>query len=284
MHRMSRSGVVALALVSASFFVQLAFAEDLKPIDTMSRGTIKGQVTLAGTPPAVGPANAALLAQMTAHADKNNCLAGNKEETEQQTLRIGKTGGIANVVVYVRPQPGSYFQLTPADLKAFQPKGEKCEVVLDQPHCAFIPHVAIAFPSYLDANGKQVATGQVFKVKNSAPMAHNSKWGGTRLNPGGNPNLPPGTEVTLKDLKADKFPIPVACGMHTWMNAYIIALDNPFIAITDEDGNFEIKNVPAGTELQIFAWHETGFASKNGFKGETITVAPGAVLKKDFQK
>lgn len=283
MSRSVRPTLVAVPLLALVFTLSAAFGEDLKPVDMTNRGTIKGRVTLPNPLPNQAAANKALRDKIDAHVDKKNCLEGKPDEIEQQTWRVSKDGGVANVVVYLRPQPGTYFKLAAEDLKPFQAKGGKSEVVMDQPHCAYIPHVAVAFPSYSDKDGKQVRTGQVFKIKNSAAMAHNSKWGGTRLNPGGNPNIPPGADVTLKELAADRFPIPVSCGMHLWMNAYIIALDHPFAAVTDENGNFEIKNVPAGVPLQILAWHEMGFASKDGFKGETITVPVGMTLEKNFQ-
>ena len=36
------------------------------------------------------------------------------------------------------------------------------------------------------------------------------------------------------------------CDVHPWMFAYIGVVDHPYFAVTDKDGNFTIKNVPAG--------------------------------------
>ena len=41
-----------------------------------------------------------------------------------------------------------------------------------------------------------------------------------------------------------------------------MVLDNPYFAVTDEKGNFEIKNVPAGTQ-KVVVWQEA--VDKNGF-------------------
>ena len=35
-----------------------------------------------------------------------------------------------------------------------------------------------------------------------------------------------------------------------------MVLDNPYITVTDEKGNFEIKNVPAGTQ-KVVVWQES---------------------------
>ena len=62
-------------------------------------------------------------------------------------------------------------------------------------------------------------------------------------------------------------PTRVDCSIHAWMKAWLIILDHPYVAITDEDGRFEIKNVPAG-EWTFRFWHERpGYlpgASHNG--------------------
>jgi hypothetical protein len=39
------------------------------------------------------------------------------------------------------------------------------------------------------------------------------------------------------------------------MNAKLIAFDHPLFAVTNKDGHFEIKNVPAGVEFTITTWH-----------------------------
>jgi plastocyanin len=45
------------------------------------------------------------------------------------------------------------------------------------------------------------------------------------------------------------------CNVHPEMEAFIVVLDTPYFGVTDKDGNFTIKDVPAG-EYTIKAWHE----------------------------
>ena len=40
------------------------------------------------------------------------------------------------------------------------------------------------------------------------------------------------------------------------MNAWWMVIDNPYITVTDEKGNFEIKDVPAGTQ-KVVVWQES---------------------------
>jgi len=47
----------------------------------------------------------------------------------------------------------------------------------------------------------------------------------------------------------------ILCKMHPSMLAYVISLQNPYFAVTGEDGSFEIPGVPPG-EYVIKVWHE----------------------------
>ncbi len=118
-----------------------------------------------------------------------------------------------------------------------------------------MPHIVATYPSYWD--GKELkSSGQNFLVKNSAPVNHNTAVIGDPLkNPGGNQTLPSGGDMKLSLVPESK-PIQVSCSIHPWMNARIWAFDNPYYAVTDADGKFEIKNVPTGVELSVVAWHE----------------------------
>jgi hypothetical protein len=68
------------------------------------------------------------------------------------------------------------------------------------------------------------------------------------------------------------------------MTAYGRALDHPYAAVTKADGNYEIKNVPAGAKLKILVWHPK--APNGGWvtdqKGEEITIKEGGDTK-DFK-
>ncbi len=44
------------------------------------------------------------------------------------------------------------------------------------------------------------------------------------------------------------------CGFHPYMFSWGVVLDNPYYAITKEDGVFEIENIPPG-EYQLSVWH-----------------------------
>jgi hypothetical protein len=236
--------------------------ETRKPIEIKERGTIKGQVKFAGDKPDIEMLDKELRAKIDAKPqDSATCLAGSKDETTDQTWRIDEDGGLGNVFVWLKPPKGYYFKLTEDDLKP-----HKDEVVtLRQPHCAFLPHAFALFPSYYDGK-KQQPTGQKLIVTNEAPMSHNTKWGGTGQK-GNDKIIPPKGKIEVDPpLKPTDYEITINCSMHTWMNAFARAFDHPFAALTDKHGNFEIKNVPVGVDLQVVAWHEKGGYAQEGGK------------------
>ena len=45
------------------------------------------------------------------------------------------------------------------------------------------------------------------------------------------------------------------CNIHSWMHAFIGVVENPYFAVSKDDGTFEIPNVPPG-DYTVEAWHE----------------------------
>jgi len=69
--------------------------------------------------------------------------------------------------------------------------------------------------------------------------------------------------------------VPLLCSVHAEMAGFILVLQNPYYAVTDKAGNFEIKGVPPGTYKLKF-WHEKLKEISQDVKveaGKTVTVA-----------
>jgi len=210
---------------------------ELKPIEAKGMATLKGRVMFNGTPPADKPE--------TFSKNPEVCEKGNEDEKVKQDWRVSKDGGVANVVVWLRAPAGQFF-----DVPEAQRKPAVDMVKLDQPHCAFVPHVVVLFPSYFDpTTKKQKETGQKFEAVNSAMIDHNTKWDpkNSVLNRGDN---------VLIAKEGEDF-VRFKCEIHPWMSAYAWVLDHPYAAVTDKEGNYEIKNAPAGAELNVVYWHES---------------------------
>src|SRR5581483_957721 len=222
---------------------------------------VKGKVTYNGEPPTM-PA----IKGISEDKFKPVCEAGAKDfEKVQQTWMVGKDKAVKNAVIWLKPPAKKYFVVKDEDKKRTD------TVVLEQPHCAFIPHVFVLYPSYYDGKD-HVKTGQIFKVINNASALHNSKIQGEQgINEPQNISLPPTKEKEV-DLAPQKSKITVNCDIHPWMSAYGWVFEHPYAAVTGEDGTFEIKNVPADVELFVVGWHEgTEFFEK----GKAMTFKKG---------
>ncbi len=212
-------------------------------------GVLKGRVVFEGEiPPLETPA------KLLAHPDSDTCLKGGPAQSSKQTWYINKENrGLANVVVWLEPPEGKYFALTE------QQKNRSGEaVVIDQPYCAFVPHVTSLFPKYFDGK-KLVETGQKLVIRNSAPFSHAIQWDPSPENQMVNHTLTSKSEKEFV-LNPQKKNLLIGCGLHTWMHGIIWIFDHPYHAVTDADGHFQIKDVPTDVELTFKAWHESQHA------------------------
>lgn len=141
---------------------------------------------------------------------------------------IVNDGKLANVLVYIKDPGGEYEPLNYAKK-------------LDQVGCVYIPH-ALA-----------VMTHQPIEIVNSDQTLHNVNCL-AKTNPRFNVGQPKPGSLGRAFAKPE-IGIKFKCDVHPWMNAYVHVFDHPFFAITDEDGSFAIKGIPAGTHTLV-AWHE----------------------------
>lgn len=224
----------------------------LQPVEGFGTCTVRGRVTLRGTRPNLPLLEAQLARQIAAHPDGEACvLAGGKGDLPRTAWQISPDGGVANVIVWLQPQEGTFFKIDLAQ------KTWPDEVVLDSPACALKPRAPVLFPSYRHPlmPQQQVETHQRVTVRNSSRFSHSIKWGDGGPNPGEHRTLPPGGRLALT-VKPSREPIRFACAVHPWMTAYARAFDHPFAAVTGPDGRYEIKGVPRGVFVQLVAWHE----------------------------
>ncbi len=121
----------------------------------------------------------------------------------------------------------------------------KKELVIDNRRCRYDPLVGIAY-----VRSKYI-------IKNSDPIFHNTSLGLMLKN---KRRTVYNLALPRKD-QAIKKPVRVAglqnvkCDAHPWMRAYVYASRHPYVAITDEKGNFEIKDLLPGKYTVRF-WHE----------------------------
>lgn len=211
--------------------------------------TVKGKIVFGGdTIPKAEEAKVT--------SDQGHCLA--KGALVDKVWDVNPSNkGLAGVVVFINPERDEKLAVHP-DLQA-EPK----PFVLDQPYCLFTPRIFA------------IRAGQTITAKNPDPVAHNVVIKGLKNDQ--NVQIPPGADKQLK-LTAETNALSVACGSHPWMKGYGWCFDHPYFAVTDKDGNFEIKNVPAGNR-KIVIWHETGYLPGYGKRdNKTLNLASGATV------
>jgi hypothetical protein len=209
-------------------------------------GSIKGRILIDGKPAALAPIN----------AGTDPFCAMKKPVSE--TIVVGKDNALVNAVVYLRLATGKKVEIHPEYDAAF-----KKAVDLDNKNCAFIPHVTL------------VRVGQTLNVKNSDPVGHNTNVAAFSFNQ----VIPAGATVPVKASVAGPLPSNVACNIHPFMKAWLLCLDHPYMAVADNDGKFEIKNIPVG-EHEFQFWHEAaGYLKTVKMKGAATDARGRAKLK-----
>lgn len=159
--------------------------------------------------------------------------------------------GLADVLVYVYVARG---KPKPAVHEDYEKTAED-EVHLDNLNCRYEPRVAL------------LRTTQTLVIGNKDPIGHNTKVD-TFANPAINPIIPAGSELKQKFPIAEKRPSQVGCNIHPWMNATLLIQDHPYMAVTDENGKFTIKNLPAGKWTFQFR-HRKGYVREVAINNKT---------------
>lgn len=131
--------------------------------------------------------------------------------------------------------------------------------VMDQINLNFEPHV---LPVQL---GTKVIFPNSDKIRHS--VFSNSKTGKFDFG-----TYSPGSEKSIICEKAGV--LPLLCYIHHDMSAYIVVVETPYFAKTDDDGEYLIKDIPSGKYKMVF-WHEEYI-----IKQEELTIPEkGTVVK-----
>jgi plastocyanin len=209
-------------------------------------GNITGKITLKGTPP---PEK-----EITQIKDDPNCGKTVTGPVKTQFYVVGKDNGLAETVVMLKGISGK------------STGGSATAHVVDQKGCFYTPYISA------------VQTGQKITVKNSDPFLHNVNVQPTAEGnkPANLPQMAGGADLVFSYPTSENF-VKFKCDVHPWMFAYVTVVDHPYFAVSDKDGNFTIKDVPAG-KYTITAMHRK--AALAGVDQEVEVKADGA--KSDF--
>ena len=205
-------------------------------------GSLSGKIVFKGTAPKP--------TEFKTDADPI-CKRMHKEIASEHYV-VAPDGGLKNVFVYVKE--GLQGKESPP----------KTDVVLTQEGCQYKPHVLGAM------------VGQKIEIINDDDTLHNVHPL-PKVNREWNLAMPFKGQKVKKSFRKPEIGIRVSCNVHSWMNAYICVVDNPYFAVSGDDGTFTIKNLPDGT-YTIAAWQE-----ELGEKTAKVTVSGDTTTSFTFQ-
>jgi plastocyanin len=207
---------VAVFLTLAPLLAGVAPAHAYEETTVSDGGTIAGKVAYQGTVPT---------RKIITTKDQNVC-GGIRDEPE---IIVNAEKGVKDAVVY----------LTKIDKGKAWPQAEAAPK-LNNVKCVFEPHVQV-IPA-----GKLIVTNQ-------DPILHNTHgFYGKRT--AFNMALPnQGQEIETELDRSGT--VRIECDAHGWMLGWVYVVDNPYYAVTGEDGSFSIGDVPPG-DYTLIATHE----------------------------
>jgi plastocyanin len=188
-------------------------------IEVEDGGSLTGTISFGGT---------AAAKTIAVGKDKAVC----HDSVPDETVVVGEGGALANVVI------------TFTGIEEGKDPASMPEAVLANEECRYVPHV------------QAVMTGQFLHVTNEDPILHN-----THTYIGGdktvfNLALPVQGQKIKKKMKRPGVLNAKCDAGHTWMDAYVVVTENPYYAVTDESGQFEITDIPEG-DYTVKVWHES---------------------------
>jgi hypothetical protein len=199
----------------------LAAQDGYQVFSVQDGGTIKGTVKWQGPVPH--------LVASEINKDPEVCDPLGQKHRDLERLLVSPNGGVANTVVFLRNINRGKAMDLPMQRRT-----------LNQKNCRYEPHVLL------------VPMQGTLTVKSSDPLLHTVHMSGSA-----DYNLPftaQGQEIT-RPMPRDGV-VSLRCNAgHVWMNGEMIVAKHPYYSVTDENGNFELTDVPPGN-YEIVAWHE----------------------------
>ena len=229
---MNKKAILAFLLL----VTDIGWGQDYQVIAVSDGGTVTGTVKWAGPKPR--------LTTLPITKDPQICDPESAKTRDLERLIIGSQGGVSNTVVYLaNVSRGKSFDLP--EQRRF----------LNQKQCRYEPHILL------------VPKNALLQMKSSDATLHTIHMDGAATY-----NLPfPFPNQTVSRPMPSSGLVNLKCnGGHVWMNAEMFVAPHPYYAVTDENGNFELTNVPPG-QYEIVAWHEGWSVAKEEATFDVLT-------------
>ena len=216
-----------------------------KTVDPATVGNIKGKILLEGEAPAP---------KMLSVKGNPECAVLHPGGTIVSEELVANNGALQNVFVYVKEGLEGYIF----------PSFELTSVIIKNKGCVYVPHIS----------GAMVGQPVVFLNEDSTlHNIHSYPKNSNAFNLG----LPIVGMKQTKTFNTSEVMVPLKCDVHPWMQGYIGVLSHPYFAVSDANGQFELKNLPPG-EYTVEAWHE-----KLGVRSQRVTLGANETKQTEFK-
>ncbi len=227
---MQKSSALWIVVAICFYFTTSSFAYETIPFE--NGGSIQGVVEFSGDKVPIDPVVA-----LTSETD----YCGKSLPAQKYLIRNRK---IQNVILFLE------------NIKAGKAIPREALTVTSR-KCEFVPHVAAGFK------------GNKIILKTDDPVFHafdiHASISGKEIY---HVALHEQGSTASKKLSKSGL-LDLTCYTHPWQHAYIYIFDHPYVAVTDEKGEFIIKDILPGT-YTVRAWHEAlGTAELPGIKVES---------------
>jgi hypothetical protein len=218
---MSQALKIAVFLLWLVVAVEASAQTGYQVVQFTQAGTISGTVKWSGPLPHIP--------SFPIDKDPLVCDPDSRKTRDLDRLIVGAQNGVANTVVFLKDISRGKAMYIPEPRRS-----------LDQKQCRYEPHILL-----VPENGP-------LQLKSSDAVLHTVHMDGAASY-----NLPfPFTDRTVTRTMPTAGLVNVRCnGGHAWMNAEIMVVSHPYYTVTDENGDFELAEVPPG-HYQVVAWHE----------------------------
>jgi len=188
--------------------------------------------------------------------------------------------GVKSVVVWLAPEPTEeewdrlksrgpkrlreFPTFRKKDVHPSLPKRQDATLLILEAPIAFIPHVVA------------VRAGSDIFILNVSTRFETAKWESGENGEGIEVMNPLGGALRMEGVQPERFPLKISSANHQWMKAWVRVFNHPYFAVTNADGQFEIRFAPKG-KLRLFVWQEdVGFRTgPEGRFGEAIEAPSG---------
>jgi plastocyanin len=241
-----RRQVLILAIFTGLLLPVLG-AESSSAGEATSWGGLRGRITISESPEP----------PVTLEITRDEEVCGNLGLTDESLMVNADNRGVRHVAIWLDSR-------TPVPIHPELTGKTGKPVIVDNKGCRFEPRMSA------------VQVGQPVHFSNSDSIAHNVAVFARRNQPFS--EIVPASQPLEKTFpKSELLPIRIDCSIHAWMKSWLIITEHPYVAITDENGQFEIRNIPAG-EWKFRFWHERpGNIRQLVRDGSEVTLEKGAL-------